>query len=187
MPLDAVWHSIIPQHRCVEVYWHRPSDPPPPDALPPLAHTPRSDIALLLPYTATDPHLAAMVRVSPERFRRGDTLWGFYEAEQLVHVAWTRHDHRLDLTYELGRGALWPLPEPSVVLYDCYTLTAARGRRCYRRALATLIRSFAAMTTWIYTLDTNAASRKGILAAGFLPQQTHCRWRWRIVEWLTGR
>lgn len=161
---------------------HRPSDPPPSHQLLSLYYTQRSDIALLLPHAVTDPHLAAMVRVAPSRFSRGDTLCGFYDGEQLVHVAWTRSDLRLDLSYELGRGATWPLPDPSVVIYDCYTLIAARGRRYYPRALATLLRSSPSVTAWIYTLHTNEASRKGILAAGFARHDTHCRWHWGLAD-----
>jgi hypothetical protein len=123
-----------------------------------------------------------MVRFSPSRFARGDCVWGFYDADRLVHVAWTRYDHWLDLTYELGPDARWPLPEGSVVIYDCYTLLAARGHHYYPRALATLVRYAPLLTHWIYTLRTNLASRRGIARAGFVPHESHCRWRWPLGE-----
>ncbi len=166
----------------MDLFCHAPSDLAALDDLPTLYSVRRSDTAILLPYVTSDPHLAAMVRVSPSRFSRGDLVWGFYDADRLIHVAWTRYDHWLDLTYELGPDARWPLPEESVVIYDCYTLLAARGHGYYPRALATLVKYAPALTYWIYTVRTNLASRRGIARAGFVPHESYCRWRWPLGE-----
>jgi hypothetical protein len=173
---------IIPQRRCLDVFCHPPTEASPPADLPALRAEHRRDIALLLPHTSTDPHLAAMVQVAPDRLKRGDCLWVFHDADQLVHVAWTRFDRCLDLTYELGTDALWPLPEASIVIYDCYTLFAARGHHYYPRALATMVRFTPSATHWIYALRTNIASCRGIARAGFVRHESHCRWQWPLLE-----
>ncbi len=162
--------SILPQRRCVAVFR---ADGPPQDVS--LAGEPCSDPSVWQEASAHDPHLRLVAQVAPHRWARGDRAWCFFEQGELVHVAWTRHDDVLDLTYELGPGSCWRLPPASTVIYDCYTLAQARGRGVYPRALRWL-RRLRPGPCWIYCACDNVASQRGIERAGFMPVAVLRRW-----------
>ncbi|GAB6050885.1 hypothetical protein JCM16106_17340 [Hydrogenophilus islandicus] len=180
--ISRIREKVLPQRRCVALFVAPTGNPLPP--LPLLEAAASEDTTLLTPHFATDPHLALVAEVAPQRFARGDRLWLFSAAGQMVHIAWTRSDRWLDLTYELGHEARWPLPPAHMVVYDCYTLFAARGQGYYPRALRTLRALHTANTLWIYALTENRASISGIEKAGFTPRETLCRWRW-LRFWLS--
>lgn len=122
-----------------------------------------------------DHHLALMESVAIDRLARGDEAWTFWHGEILVHVAWVRHDSLLDLQYELGEGCSWLLPCPGVVIYDCYTPFASRGKGCYVWALTWLLKHYSGHC-WIYSDIRNKPSLKGILQAGFHLHAQLSRW-----------
>ncbi|GAB6080459.1 hypothetical protein [Hydrogenophilus thermoluteolus] len=186
MTLRSFFRSVVPRRVCIELFAaprdRAASDPPPEPRVREVTlawiDTPTACHAHLAPFFATDPHLALVDRVAPSRFARGDLLWVLRAHGDPVHFAWTRHDGWLDLSYELGRDACWSLPPKSVVIYDCYTLGAARGRGHYPVALRCLCDHFPTATLWIYCASQNCASLSGIRKAGFAWQQRLCRWRW---------
>lgn len=135
-----------------------------------------SDLALLTP-TAEDffrlttgiPQIDGQQRLLRERFAAGDHACLIRQDNQVLHVSWWGVRTTLSPDYELGAGCEWPLPQPAPVIFDCWTAPSARGQNLYPKVLMQLsnrlLDNYPAV--WIYCLDTNLPSRRGIEKAGF--------------------
>ncbi len=118
-----------------------------------------------------------------DRLRRGDTLHLAWLEGRLAHVAWSAVRSEVTGTYEVGPKCRIPLEEEGVVIYDCWTPPAMRGRGMYPRVLREIAGEGGppGRLFWIYCRRSNAASMRGILKAGFEPRyRMH---RVRILRW----
>lgn len=86
---------------------------------------------------------------------------------RLAHYSWVQEfgKHVLDgtgRTRSIRKGHIW--------VHACFTAARARGRRIYPTVLRRILDDYSAQgftTAWIYALESNIASRKGISHAGF--------------------
>lgn len=175
----AIVPAIIPRRICLGMYVMPagllPSESPKTSCLTVLETKDADHLRILS--EPQDAHLALMADVAFGRFARGDKLWLFEQTGKVVHIAWTRHDAWLDLSYELGEGAIWSLQDNNVIIYDCYTPVAARGSGYYQRALTWLAERWQDCLRWIYVREENLASKRGIERCGFHSAAVICRWR----------
>jgi CelD/BcsL family acetyltransferase involved in cellulose biosynthesis len=76
-------------------------------------------------------------------------------------------------------------PADCIVLFDCWTPVALRGRGFYRQTLGLVAQSFRerGKRPWILSTGTNARWRRGLANCGF--QKCHLLIRWRIFGWQT--
>ncbi|MDD2884490.1 MAG: hypothetical protein PHT48_05540 [Dechloromonas sp.] len=105
----------------------------------------------------------------------------------LVHLSWTgTRTQELTADYELGHCGHWPLRQHSTLIYDCWTAPTARGLGIYPHILALLQQQLLnkAPEVWIYCLQQNKASRRGIEKAGFTLRGQ--RQAWRILGYFMG-
>ncbi len=115
------------------------------------------------------PELKSRLPLLQERLSQGDTPCLFFDQGRLVHMAWWGPRRFLDPDYELGTHLPWPLPGEGALIYDCWTPPSCRGRGYYPRALRQLATQLLTHYphVWIYALEDNTASRRGIEKAGF--------------------
>ncbi len=86
---------------------------------------------------------------------------------RLAHYSWVQESgkHVLD-----GTGRIRPVQKGHIWVHACFTADRARGRRIYPTVLRQILDDYSARgftTAWIYALESNIASRKGICHAGF--------------------
>jgi len=105
--------------------------------------------------------------VGERRLDRGDLCYGAWLGGELAHYSWVQRggDHVIDpagVTVAVDDGDVW--------IYNCRTGDAFRGKGLYPRTLARILDdAFAAgaQRAWIYNEESNAASERGIVRAGF--------------------
>ena len=125
------------------------------------------------------PQIERQRRLMLDRFAAGDKACLVIQNNRTVHISWWGERNRLSPEYELGPDCQWPLPEKSPVIYDCWTAHEARGKGLYPKVLMQLSNRLLDNypSVWIYCLDSNLASRRGIEKAGFKYRGTLTRTR----------
>lgn len=121
--------------------------------------------ALLDAVDCTQPDLAGLLKSAPPRFESGDAVHLALDGGAVVAYGWSSAGPTHPIS-EIGRR--WPVPEGSRVLYDFHVVPSARGRGLYPRLLAAVRAALAPARIYIYALEGNAASRRGIERAGFV-------------------
>ena len=88
-------------------------------------------------------------------------------AGRFLHFAWTTGFHGFFLS-ELNSKVTSPSPD-SLILFDCWTPAAARGRGYYGRAIELIadLQNARGRKSWIFSAATNTSSVRGIEKAGF--------------------
>ena len=86
---------------------------------------------------------------------------------RLAHYSWVQESgkHILD-----GTGRTRLVRDGHLWVHACFTAVRARGRRIYPMVPSQILDEYSARgftTAWIYALESNAASRKGICHVGF--------------------
>ncbi len=115
-----------------------------------------------------------------QRFSAGDWPCTVYRDGELVHLSWAGYRQQgIVADYELGACGNWPLPSPAGLIFDCWTSARARGLGIYPHVLTILGQQLLEQTAsvWIYCLQQNSASRRGIEKAGFRLQGQRQAWR----------
>jgi predicted GNAT family acetyltransferase len=114
------------------------------------------------------------------RLKNKDRLFLTWQKQKCVHVAWTGIRSEITAKSDVGPGCDVPLPEQSLVVYDCWTPPNMRGQGIYSMVLNELIRISRAdaMKVWIFCRGDNVASRRGIEKVGFL-----LKYRMKRVQW----
>jgi hypothetical protein len=117
------------------------------------------------------------------RLARHDRCYALFEGKTLVNLGWVGPRTALAAA-EVGRRFSVPFTGLLPVIYDCWTPPEFRGRGYYPIALdrmaVRLLQDYSQV--WIYTLETNVASRKGIQKAGFRLSLRHVRTRFIGIE-----
>jgi hypothetical protein len=118
------------------------------------------------------------------RLARRERCYALFEGETLLNLGWVGLRTALAAAPEVGRRFSVPLSGLLPVIYDCWTPLEFRGRGYYPIALdrvaARLLQEY--RQVWIYTLETNVASAKGIQKAGFRLALRHVRTRFIGIE-----
>lgn len=131
---------------------------------------------------ATSPYAPQQITLYRQRYNAGDRACTVCHDAELLHISWSGgRSQYLAADYELGACGNWPLSRASGLIYDCWTAPQARGMGIYPHVLAVLQQQLLNdyPEVWIYCLQLNAASRRGIEKAGFtLRGQRHA---WRIL------
>jgi len=123
-----------------------------------------------------------------QRLRKGDGE-GFAlidSAGKPVHFAWVTGFDGFFLA-ELNAKVDAPSPN-SVMLFDCWTPAASRGRGYYGRAVnlvAQLLRE-RGKTPWIFSAGRNVASLRGLAKTGFHQRYSLVRQRLLGRQWIKG-
>jgi ribosomal protein S18 acetylase RimI-like enzyme len=156
-------------------------DPPPqaPELPPGVTVAPfrAPDLQILGP-GAMDPSM------TEQRLACGDRPWGMWRGRDLLCYGWTSTRPTSILTLSL----IVPGPDEAY-LYGFYTPPKHRGNGYYPtllRHICALLAQEGARRTWIAVFDTNRASWKGVLRAGFQKSATHLslhgRLTWTVPE-----
>lgn len=128
-----------------------------------------ADATLFSEYAQRYPYLSHQIPLLDERLSNGDIPYLVFDQNELVHVAWWGVRTEVMATYELGYDCRIPLAQPSVLIFDCWTPDHARGKGYYPAVLRRLVEGSLPdyPAVWIYCLDINIASKRGIEKAGF--------------------
>ncbi len=113
---------------------------------------------------------SAMSLSDPEpmrrRFESGRRCFGLWAADEIVAYGWATHGPEsvgeLERTFRLG--------DDEVYIWDCVTLPAWRGQRCYSALLNQMLHQLhgeGVPRIWIGASRQNQPSIKGIVYAGF--------------------
>jgi hypothetical protein len=86
---------------------------------------------------------------------------------RLAHYSWVQSSgvHSID-----GTGRTRPVLPGELWIHACYTAAWARGKRVYPMTLSRILADYKARgfhRAWIYVVESNAASLKGVMRAGF--------------------
>jgi hypothetical protein len=118
------------------------------------------------------------------RLARRERCYGLFEGETLLNLGWVGLRTAVEAAPEVGRRFSFPLSGTLPVIYDCWTPPDLRGRGYYPVALnrmaVKLLEQYSQV--WIYTVETNVASVKGIQKAGFRLALRHVRTKCIGVE-----
>jgi hypothetical protein len=180
----AKWSRLLHARRAVMVF-HAPCEPMAAAPLPDGAeiHTDRfADLARLI-LQGNTPYGWPDIQRLFERRRAGDHVHVWMEQERPVHIAWSGIRTEIQAEYELGTARSLPLPAPHVLIYDCWTAAADRGRGIYARMLHHLRAHYAgqAAAAAIYCKVSNQASIRGIEKAGFSRMAVLSLTRWLVL------
>lgn len=127
-----------------------------------------SDLAVASPGNP-DFLTAARLTMFRKRLQRGDEVYTAYRDGDLAHVAWLRTTNRIAPTAEIQSDWHFDLPDLGFVIFDCWTAEPFRRQGIYRAVLGHLISLCLEKRrmVWIYTVEANTASRRGIESTGF--------------------
>ena len=132
-----------------------------------------------------DPSTCAYLLRSADRLRKGGAEgFGLLDAEgKIVHFAWAAPFDGFYLS-ELNAKVDAPSPD-SVLLFDCWTPTVARGRGYYGQAVGLIAKRMQQQgkKPWIFSAARNAASVRGLEEAGF--RRRYSLFRQRALGWQT--
>jgi Acetyltransferase (GNAT) domain len=122
---------------------------------------------------------------SAERLRRGN-VEGFALVDvdgTPLHFAWTTEFDGFFLA-ELNSAVNAPSAN-CVMLFDCWTPVAQRGRGLYGQTVSLIARLLRerGKKPWIFSAERNARSLRGLVKSGF--QRRYSSVRWRILGWQT--
>jgi len=112
----------------------------------------------------------------------GWRLYAYFHANVPASFAWARlatehHITEIGTRVRAEREVGW--------IVHCITPEAHRGRGYYPRLIRQVARALGA-TTYIYCIDSNIGSRRGIERAGFVPIGTLSRTLGRLSNTVTG-
>lgn len=115
------------------------------------------------------------VEEAKTRFDDGHDVYFFFDkSPALIHVAWVRTLPFVEAEFELKKGARINLAASEPTIYDVWTPDEQRGKGHYKKALSKLTDELLLQhaNVWIYCLETNTASSRGILQTGFELQRS---------------
>ena len=144
------------------------------------------DTTLLRRCQAQQPVYLSTLRILAYEARLAcrERCYALFKGETLLTLGWVGLRTALAAAPEVGQRFSVPLGGLLPVIYDCWTPPEFRGRGYYPIALdrmaVTLLQDY--RQVWIYTLETNLASVKGIQKAGFRPSLRHIRTRLIGIE-----
>jgi hypothetical protein len=125
--------------------------------------------------TLSLPQLDALSEINPnvnrdleiEKLNAGQTCYVARFNGALAHYSWIQDSGQHLIK---GAGRKWPAGNGNLWINSCYTAEWARGNCIYPTVLRQIMQDYFTRgfnTAWIYTLESNVASVKGISAAGF--------------------
>ena len=123
---------------------------------------------------------------SAKRLRAaGVTGFVLLQGESPVHFAWVAAFNGFHCS-ELN--AALQGPADSVLLFDCWTPTAARGHGYYSQAVDLVARELQEQgkTPWIFSAGSNVESLRGLAKTGFRPRYSLVRKRLLGWQWVEG-
>lgn len=117
------------------------------------------------------------------RLRAGDHVHVLMEQERVAHIAWSGIRTEIQAEYELGTPRALKLPEPHVLIYDCWTAPAERGRGIYSHMLWHICAYYAGQVaaSTIFCTESNNSSIRGIEKAGFRRFAALSLTRWLVI------
>jgi CelD/BcsL family acetyltransferase involved in cellulose biosynthesis len=128
-----------------------------------------------------DPQTLAYLLRSAQRLRSSSAKgFAFHDAEgRLAHFAWVAPMQDFFLS-ELSAKIDAPSPD-AVMLFDCWTPDAVRGRGYYARAIELLAdqKKTEGKQPWIFSASSNRSSLRGLEKAGF--EKRYMQVRLRVV------
>ncbi|HXS88469.1 MAG TPA: GNAT family N-acetyltransferase [Steroidobacteraceae bacterium] len=138
---------------------------------PGASSTARRNVASdLLQYPAQFDEKQAFLSTALARIEAGHNVYTVAEGGRLLHCGWMSLDEKASFFTEVQQS--FEYPEVGAVLYDFWSLPAARGRGLYqstlRRMLADAMRVPNIRYAYISCLASNAASRHVIEKMGFI-------------------
>ncbi len=119
-----------------------------------------------------------------QRLAQGERCYALFVEGRLVTVGWVGLRSAIEAAPEVGSRFSVTLGERVPVIYDCWTVPESRGRGYYSRVLESVAVGLLDQyeQVWIYCLEANSASARGIQNAGFRPRLTHIRRRFFGIE-----
>ena len=147
-----------------------------------------NDLALAVEQYVDDRQTCAYFLRCAKRLRQS-AIQGYGlvdEAGQYVHFAWVTPFERFFLS-ELNAATEAPSSD-CVMLFDCWTPAAQRGRGYYGYAAARIakIMRVQGKNPWIFSAASNVSSVRGLEKAGFQKRYSLIRKRRFGCQWVTG-
>ncbi|MGI8571190.1 MAG: GNAT family N-acetyltransferase [Solirubrobacteraceae bacterium] len=118
------------------------------------------------------------------RLAQGDRCWALVENEALLTLGWVGVRSAIEAAPEVGPRFSVAVGERVPVIYDCWTAPEFRRRGFYSQGLDAVARALFVdhERVWIYCLESNQASARGIQRARFRPRFRHVRRRFLGIE-----
>ena len=118
------------------------------------------------------------------RLAHGDRCWALFEDRALLTLGWVGVRRAIQAAPEVGSRFSVALGERVPVIYDCWTPPEFRQRGFYSSGLDAVARTLLMdhERVWIYCLESNQASARGIQRAKFRPRFRHVRRRFLGIE-----
>jgi RimJ/RimL family protein N-acetyltransferase len=118
------------------------------------------------------------------RLAQGDRCWALFEDRTLLTLGWVGVRSAIEAAPEVGPRFSVALGERVPVIYDCWTAPEVRRRGLYSKSLDAVagVLFIDHERVWIYCLESNQASARGIQRAGFRPRFRHIRRRFLGIE-----
>lgn len=147
-----------------------------------------NDLALAVEQYVDDRQTCAYLLRCAKRLRQS-AIQGYGlvdDAGQYVHFAWVTPFERFFLS-ELNAATEAP-SEACVMLFDCWTPAAQRGRGYYGYAAARIAKMMREQgkNPWIFSAASNVSSVRGLEKAGFQKRYSLVRKRRFGWQWVTG-
>lgn len=124
------------------------------------------------------------IGVYERRFAHDDRCWALFDDRKLLTLGWVGLRSTIQAAPEVGSRFSVAMGEPAPVIYDCWTPPESRRRGFYSRAIQVVASGLLQdhERVWMYCLEANEGSARGIQKAGFRPSFTHVRRRFLGVE-----
>jgi hypothetical protein len=127
---------------------------------------------------------APRLHIARERLKHGDLVYVAQDGDDSVHLVWMRTGTEVTAP-EVGSKCRIELDKPVSLIYDCWTLPLNQARELSPGVLRQLVTRAPKehRQVWIYCRSDDAATQRGLEAAGF--QLRHRMGQLRILHWFS--